>query len=119
MTEEERNRIVNIKTQRHKQFYKIAADDSDVTDIESDEEERCERARLHDEARRDCQELNMPFDENMNVFLDATSSIRKLASVVDSQKRSRLRGLEKVMMRTTVMATTGYYLLYCIFEVPP
>lgn len=65
MSEEERNRIANMKTQRHKQFYKINGDDSDVTDIDSDKEEEVERARLHDEARRDCQELNMPFDENI------------------------------------------------------
>jgi hypothetical protein len=53
----------------------------------------------------------MTVDESIKVFHDATADIRKLASVVDTQKRLRLGGLEKVMARTTVMAMTGSSIL--------
>jgi hypothetical protein len=36
----ERHRLANFRVQRHKTFYRIQADDSDVTDVGSDEEVR-------------------------------------------------------------------------------
>ena len=34
----EQQRFAAFKVQKHKQFYKVGADDSDVTDIDSEEE---------------------------------------------------------------------------------
>jgi len=67
--------------------------------------------RVDTQLKLDEAELGLPYDENVKLFYEATSCIRKLASIVDSQKRLRLGGLEKVMARTTVMATTGSSIL--------
>ena len=151
-----RHRLANFRVQRHKTFYRIQADDSDVTDVGSDEEvrelarasptpKRCndrrhlgthaltpqplppsarglrdhchilqeesERVRLEERNRRDHEELGMAYDDNVKLFYEATAGIRKLASIVDTQKRSRMGGLNKVMARTSVMATTGSSIL--------
>ena len=74
-------------------------------------QEQSERQRFEETTLRDCQELNLPYDPNIKVFYDATATIRKLASIVDSKKRLRLGGLPKVTARTSIMATTGSSIL--------
>lgn len=67
--------------------------------------------RLEARTRRDHEELGMANDDDVKLFYEATASIRKLASIIDTQKRSRLSGLDKVVARTSVMATTGSSIL--------
>ena len=74
-------------------------------------QEQSERTRLEDRARRDYEELGMPYDDNVMLYHEATAGIRKLSSIVDSTKRLRLGGLPKVMVRNTTMATTGASIL--------
>ena len=75
------------------------------------EQAETERERLEVRTRRDHEELGMAYDDNVKLFHQATSGIRKLASIVDSEKRSRMGGLDKVMARTSIMALTGTSIL--------
>ena len=110
-TEDQKRRIEANQMAKHRKFLHVHAEDSDVTDIDSEEEELSERERLDRDFRSSPAVRAPRLEEEIKLFRDATSGIRKLASVVDSQKRLRLGGLEKVMARNTVMAATGSMVL--------